>query len=168
MDPEISSCPDSPDRDPSLEFCNDWEEPRDLLLKAGFKSRIFKKRFQTIFGGEENSENLQSFEFLNCRTTTDWDCIGETADPGLPGFQRKNRLVGHATTSWLAEWAVAGVARSSSAAWKGFFPSFPGVFVIQVLKAEMASWSSWWDELCPNDLLLQLYVNYDILKKTIN
>eukprot|EP00434_Breviolum_minutum_P003915 symbB.v1.2.003442.t1/scaffold194.1/size275082/3 len=34
MDPEISSCPDSPDRDPSLEFCNDWEEPRDLLLKA--------------------------------------------------------------------------------------------------------------------------------------
>lgn len=46
MDPEISSCPDSPDRDPSLEFCNDWEEPRDLLLKAGFKSRIFKKRFQ--------------------------------------------------------------------------------------------------------------------------
>ena len=43
MDPEISSCPDSPDRDPSLEFCNDWEEPRDLLLKAGFKSRIFKK-----------------------------------------------------------------------------------------------------------------------------
>ena len=35
MDPEISSCPDSPERDPSLEFCNDWEEPRDLLLKAG-------------------------------------------------------------------------------------------------------------------------------------
>ena len=113
----------------------------------------------------ENSENLQSFEVLNCRTTTDWDCIRETADPET-WVSAKHRLVGHATTSWLAEWAVAGVARSSSAAWKGFFPSFPGVFVIQVLKAEMASWSSWWYELCPNDLLLQLY-DYDIFLLTI-
>lgn len=68
----------------------------------------------------ENSENLQSFEVLNCRTTTDWDCIRETADPET-WVSAKHRLVGHATTSWLAEWAVAGVARSSSAAWKGFF-----------------------------------------------
>ena len=51
---------------------------------------------------------------------------------------------------------------------KDFFPSFPGVFVIQVLKAEMASGSSWWYELCPNDLLLQLYVNYDIFLLKIN
>ena len=49
MDPEISSCPDSPDRDPSLEFCNDWEEPRDLLLKAGFFHPESSKKGSKIF-----------------------------------------------------------------------------------------------------------------------
>ena len=82
MDPEISSCPDSPDRDPSLEFCNDWEEPRDLLLKAmqrhhdSLNEQLLELRVQV----QQLSEGLDSKRMDRLRRSS----TQSNASAGLP------------------------------------------------------------------------------------